>query len=267
MDSAPTAVPGSPGIPDPQADSTPGPFRRTWHGIRGRILGCLLLVLPILITFWVIHCLYSGLEKYLIDPLALLVLRQVRGRQPDAELPVWFEAYAAPLIAVVIALLLLYFLGFFVRSRLRGGIDWIFLRVPVISIVYNGVRNVFHTLDRQRGQPRPQRVVLVPFPHPGLRVPGFVTATCRDIETQKVLLCVWVPTSPMPTVGYVLLVPEEEVTELNWSPEQTLQTLLSSGLTAPPEVSYFKTKPTVEINPVAGKVLPDREDNGPSPLV
>src|SRR5262245_20233121 len=119
MDSAPTAVPGSPGIPDPQADSAPGPFRRTWHGIRGRILGGLLLVLPILITLWVIHWLYSGLEKYVIDPLALLVLRQARS-QPDTELPVWFETYAAPLIAVVIALLLLYFLGFFVRSRLRG---------------------------------------------------------------------------------------------------------------------------------------------------
>ena len=260
MDSRPTAAPGSPGVPDPLVDSTPGVFRRAWLSIRGRILGGLLIVLPILITLWVIHWIYSGLEKYVIDPLALLLLRQVGGRQPDTALPVWFETYTAPVIAVVIALLLLYFLGFFVRSRLRRAIDWVLLRVPVISIVYNGVRNVFQTLDRRRGQPRPQRVVLVAFPHPGVKVPGFVTATCRDIETEKALLCVWVPTSPMPTVGYMLLVPEDEVTELNWSPEQTLQTLLSSGLTAPPEVSYFKTKPAAAIDPaatpVASKVPP-----------
>ena len=242
MDTTPTAVPDPPGVPDSRADSPPGIFREAWHSIRGRILGGLLLVLPIAITLWVIHWMYSTLEKRVIDPLALLVLRQVEGHKPDTILPFWFETYAAPVIAIIIALLLLYFLGFFVRSRLRGGIDWVFLRVPVISIVYNGVRNVFQTLDRRRGQQRPQRVVLVPFPHPGLRVPGFVTATCRDIETQKVMLCVWVPTSPMPTVGYVLLVPEEDVTDLNWSAEQTVQTLLSSGLTAPAEVSYFKTK-------------------------
>jgi len=76
-------------------------------------------------------------------------------------------------------------------------------------------------------------------------------------------------TSPMPTVGYVLLVPEDEVTELNWSPEQTLQTLLSSGLTAPPEVRYSKTKPAAVTDPaaapVASTVPPGREGNGPPP--
>jgi len=258
MDTRSTADPDAAGIPDPEPDSTPVAFQSLWHSIRGRIFGGLLLVLPIVITLWVIHWIYSGLERYVIDPLALVVLRKVGGHRPDTELPVWFETYAAPFIAIVVALLLLYFLGFFVRSRFRAGIDWVFLRVPVISIVYNGVRNVFQTLDRRRGQPRPQRVVLVPFPHPGLRVPGFVTSTCRDIETQKALLCVWVPTSPMPTVGYVLLVPEEDVTELNWSAEQTVQTLLSSGLTAPPEVSYFKTKPTTEITSVASNVPPSK---------
>jgi uncharacterized membrane protein len=51
---------------------------------------------------------------------------------------------------------------------------------------------------------------------------------------------VYVPTTPVPTSGYFLLVPEEDVTELDWSPEQALQTIISAGLTAPPEVRYFK---------------------------
>jgi hypothetical protein len=46
---------------------------------------------------------------------------------------------------------------------------------------------------------------------------------------------------PVPTSGYFLIVPEEEVAELNWSPEQALQAIISAGLTAPPEVRYFKT--------------------------
>jgi uncharacterized membrane protein len=207
-----------------------------------------MVVLPIVITLWVVYFLYSTLEKYVIDPFALLVLWKVRGGQPDVELPHWFERYAAPAMALLIVLLLLYGLGFFVHSRLRRVLDWALLRIPVISVVYNGVRKVFQALDRQPGQQRPQRVVLVAFPHPGMRVPAFVTATCRDTTTQKVILCVYVPTTPVPTSGYFLLVPEEEVTDLTWSVDEALQTIISAGLTAPAEVDYFKTRPTPHLS-------------------
>jgi uncharacterized membrane protein len=87
-----------------------------------------------------------------------------------------------------------------------------------------------------------------------------VTATCRDVETRKVLLCVYVPTTPVPTSGYFLMVPEEDVTELDWSPEQALQTIVSAGLTVPPEVRYFKTRPAVDMNPAA----PPQDGRSPS---
>jgi uncharacterized membrane protein len=257
VDSKPTAASGVPNPPGFQADSGPSVLRKTWLSIRGRILGGLMLVLPILITLWVIHWLYSTLEKFVIDPLALLVLWQVRGRQPDMELPYWFERYTAPLIAILVALLLLYGLGFIVRSRMRRAIDWALLRVPVISVVYDGVRKVFRALEKQPGQQRPQRVVLVPFPHPGTRVPAFVTSICRDVETQKIIPCVYVPTTPVPTSGYFLLVPEEEVTELNWSSDQALQAIISAGLTAPPEVSYFKPDGAPASNPAVARVTRD----------
>src|SRR5215813_6721143 len=112
-----------PGLPGLQADPAQAGLRSIWHIVRGRVLGGLMLVLPILITFWVIYWLYSNLEKFLIDPLARLVIWKFRGGQADVELPYWFEAYAAPLIGVFIALLLLYGLGFFVHSRLRRFLD------------------------------------------------------------------------------------------------------------------------------------------------
>jgi uncharacterized membrane protein len=209
-------------------------------------------------------------ESYVIDPLAQLVLWKVQGRQPETELPVWFEHYAAPLIALLIVLLLLYGLGFFVRSRLRRAIDWVLLRLPMISIVYNGVRQVVQALEKQPGRQRPQRAVLVAFPHPGMRVPAFVTGTCRDVETQKVILCVYVPTTPVPTSGFFLLVPEDEVTELNWTPEQTLQAIISAGLTAPPEVVYFRTGSVAGVVPAPARLVselpPVQRADGQPPL-
>ena len=241
MNDKPTAIDGLQGVSDPQVESPPPVLRRIWRGIRGRLVGGLLFLLPILVTLWAIVWLYSNLETYLIDPLARLIIWKIRGAEPGVELPPWFEKYVAPLIAVLIALLLLYGLGFLVHTRLRRAFDWVLLRVPLISIIYNGVRKVVQAIDRKPGEQRPQRVVLVAFPHPGMRVPGFVTATCRDVETQRVILCVYVPTTPVPTSGYLLLVPEDEVTDLNWTSEQALQVIMSAGLTAPPAIAYFKT--------------------------
>jgi uncharacterized membrane protein len=248
MDSKPTD------LPERQMESALPETHSTWQRIKGRILGGLLIVLPILITLWLFHWLYSSLETKVIDPLAQLVLWKVRGGQAEAELPFWFENYAAPLIAIVLVLVLLYCLGFFAHSRLRRAIDWVLLRVPLISGVYEGVRSVFQSMERQSGKQRTQRVVLIPFPHPGLKAAAFVTATCRDIKTQKTLLCVYVPQSPLPTNGHLLLVPEEEATELNWTSEETLQTLISGGFTAPQEVSYFGTKPAIAADSAAAPV-------------
>jgi uncharacterized membrane protein len=241
MNNKPTAIDGLQGVSDPQVESPPPVLRRIWHGIRGRLVGGLLFLLPILITLWAIVWLYSNLETYLIDPLARLIVWKIRGAEPGVEFPPWFEKYVAPLIAILIALLLLYGLGFLVHTRLRRAFDWVLLRVPLISIIYNSVRKVVQAIDRKPGEQRPQRVVLVAFPHPGMKVPGFVTAICRDVETRRIILCVYVPTTPVPTSGYLLLVPEEDVTDLNWTSEQALQVIMSAGLTAPPAIAYFKT--------------------------
>jgi uncharacterized membrane protein len=141
MDSKPIDVPGPPAGPAPTV------FRRIWHRVRSRILGGLILVLPILITLWVIHSLYSGLEHYVIGPLAKPILWKVGRVQPDTELPFWFERFAAPLIAILIILTVLYGLGFIVGSRLPRVIDLVMLRVPGVSIIYGGLQKVLQFMN------------------------------------------------------------------------------------------------------------------------
>src|SRR5262249_47285473 len=150
--------------------------------------------------------------------------------QKGSELPYWFETYVAPVIAIFIAVAILYACGTFAHSQFRRAFDQVMLRVPVVSLVYDSVRNVLQCFEKPKGQPTPRRVVLVSFPHPGMRLPAIVTATSRDIATQRTLLCVYVPTTPIPTSGFFLIVPEDDVTELNWSVQQTLQAIISGGL-------------------------------------
>jgi uncharacterized membrane protein len=251
MASQANAVPGQSTVPDYQAPSPQAPLRRVWQGIWDRIFDGLMLALPILITFWVLHWIYSILEKKLIDPLAGVVLWKLKWTTASEELPYWFETFAAPVLSIILALALLCCFGYFAQTALRRAVDWFLMQVPVVSHIYNPVRKMFESLQQPSGPQRSKRMVLISFPHSRTKLPAFVTATCRDRETNKVILCVYAPTTPMPTSGYFLMVPEEAVTELNWDSEQTLQAIMSGGLTAPPEVTYFKTSAAIERKPLA----------------
>jgi uncharacterized membrane protein len=248
-------------MPDPTSPldhrtPPPGFLWRIWLSVRGRILAGLVVILPIVITCWVVYWVYTTLETHLIDPLARWMLWKFQVIRPEEPLPPWFERYAAPFLAVMLALALLYLLGFFARSRLRQAFDWVMFRVPIISIVYKGTQQILQTFNKQGNQPKVQRVVLIDFPHKGTKVPAFVTGSCRDVETQKNVLYVYVPTTPVPTSGYMLLVLEEDVVELNWTTEEALQAIISGGLTAPVEVRFHKPGSSTASQARVGGMLP-----------
>lgn len=216
----------------------PPPNKRGFGGalahLRGRMIAGLLLVLPFVVTFWIVYWLYTWLDLYVISPMARLVLRFATGSRVDDVLE-----YVAPLVGLALVGTLLYFLGFVAHSRVARLFDNFLLRVPIVTSIYSAVSRMFQSLGGPGEFSRFKRVVLVPFPHLGMRVPAFVTSSCQDETTGRTILCVYVPTTPIPTSGYMLMVPEDEVTDLDWSLEETIQAVVSFGLTAPHKVQYF----------------------------
>jgi uncharacterized membrane protein len=194
----------------------------------------LLLALPIAITIWIIYWLYSTLQGIVLDPVARL-FQIDRARE---GLPYWWERMVAPLVAIGIVLIFLYFLGHLVHTRLARALDWFMSRLPLVTFIYKAVRNVFLSLTDQGQGQRFKRVVLVEFPHPGMRALAFVTRTLRDIETDRTILCVCVLTGVVPPAGFTLFVPEEDVIDLDWSANQSLQTIVSGGISAPGAIPF-----------------------------
>src|SRR5262249_40071480 len=88
-------------------EAAPAKARLSGRSIRDRLLGGLILVMPLLITLWIIGWLYSILEQKIIDPMAALLLWKLKWTTSSTELPYWFETYAAPVIAIVLVLTLL----------------------------------------------------------------------------------------------------------------------------------------------------------------
>ena len=145
------------------------------------------------------------------------------------------------LLAVASLLAILFVAGMFAQSRLHKVFNWVLLKVPGIKTIYAAVSNVFNSVSGTQGMKDFKRVVLVEFPHPGMKAPAFVTNECVDTTTNKTILCVYVPTTPVPTSGYMLMVPEENVVSLNWDLQETLQAIVSGGITVPDRVSYGTT--------------------------
>jgi uncharacterized membrane protein len=208
------------------------------NSIKARVFSGLVLALPIAITFWVIYQLFSTLQGIVLDPIALLIDRLTLGRASTVGLPFWWTRIVAPLIAICAVLAFLYVLGYFVRTRVAWLIDWVMTHLPGVAIIYQAIRNVFLSLETQRQDNQHQRIVLVPFPHPGMRALALVTKSLRDADTQKTILCVYVMTAVVPPAGFTLFVPEEEVTDVDWTTNETFQLIFSGGMTAPGIIRY-----------------------------
>jgi uncharacterized membrane protein len=229
----------TPTSPPPPPDGT---LRRALRDVRKKVISGLIAALPVVITFWIFYWLYLTLRSTLLNPTAALIQRLV-GRTGLRDLPVWWEQYVAPLLAILLALAFLYVLGYFARSRIFRLIDWILQRVPVVTLVYKAVRNLFQSLESQRQGLGYQRVVLVPFPHPGSRALAFVTKTLRDTQAGQTIVAVCVLTGVFPPTGFTLFFPENEVFETDWTVNDALQTIVSGGISAPEHIAYHTPRP------------------------
>jgi uncharacterized membrane protein len=239
--SAPTPNPSrdpelSPAVP--KAGPSSGPFRAFVKLVRTRIISGLLVALPIALTLFIVHYLYATAVVVLTPVIE--AVRYVLGRRGLGSETFWY-VYVAPVIAVGLVLFVLYTLGMFVRTRVLRAVDWVFLHLPVVGTIFKAVSNVFQSLGKQlEGDLGFKRIVLIEFPHPGIRALAFVTNTLRDATTDRAILCVCVLTGVMPPAGFTLFVPEESVTDIDWSMNQALQAILSGGITTPAAIHYFQ---------------------------
>lgn len=234
---------------DPPKLNEAGAVSALYYAVRRRILSGLIAALPIVLTFWIIYWLYSTITEVILYP-AIRAVRYVLG---SYGFPESVDRLLSPPIALALALFFLYSLGLFVRSRVHQSIDWVLLRLPVVNTIFKAINNVFQSIGQQlQGEEGMKRVVLVPFPHPGMRSLAFVTNSLRDATTGKTILCVCVPTGVMPPAGFTLFVPEEDVTDIDWSMNQTLQAILSGGINVPNVLHYTGGVPDRSTGPIIG---------------
>lgn len=108
-------------------------------------------------------------------------------------------------------------------------------RIPLIGAIYGSVKKLAETVFSGSGKSF-RRVVLVQYPHPGMWTLAFLTgdgAPEIDVRTGRATVNVFVPTTPNPTSGFMLVAPRAEIVELSMSVEEALRMILSVGAVVP----------------------------------
>ena len=188
----------------------------------------LLVVVPIAMTILVIRWLVGLMDSLLISVL------------PAAFRPEQLYGISLPGIGLVATLLLILLIGvlaanIFGRSLVNFS-EHLLDRIPVVKGVYKMFKQIADTvLNRERGAFR--KVVLIEYPRKGIWAVAFVTGISQgevQLVTDKSLVNIFVPTTPNPTSGFYILVPEDEIIELSMTVEEAFKLIISGGMVTPP---------------------------------
>jgi uncharacterized membrane protein len=191
-------------------------------------------VLPVAVTFIVLLWLFKTVGN-LTDPV-LFFLPHAWTHSNHGEGPIyWYWS----ILAVVITVFLIGIVGLVARNyfgkRLIEWFDAVLLKVPLLNKIYAAIKQVNDAFSPQN-KTAFRTVVAIEYPKAGVYTVGFITNDQAQEAQKKLgvkLVCVFVPTTPNPTGGFLLLVPEDKVTKLDMSVADGIKYVISLGSILP----------------------------------
>lgn len=207
------------------------------------VLTGLLTFLPLWVT-WLVFKFVFGVLAGLGAPMATLVRRALGMAAPDAATAL-DHGWTLALMALVLTVLALYLLGWVatrvVGKRVIDGFDGLLARIPLVQTIYGGTKKLMTVLQQKPSGV--QRVVLIDFPRPGMKVAGFVTRVMSEEGSGREMAAVYIPTTPNPTGGYLVVVPVDELTPTDWTMDQAMAFIISGGAVAPDTLPASRSLP------------------------
>ena len=194
--------------------------------LRGYLATGLLIWIPLGVTYFVLRLLINLMDQ------SLLLL-------PQSSRPENIFGFHIPGLGVILTLSLLVLTGFLaaniIGKRLISLWEKLLTKIPLVSWIYSGVKKVAETLLSPRSESF-RKVLLIEYPRKGVWSLCFQTSNeLGEVQsrTGKKVICVFVPTTPNPTSGFIILVPSEDVIELDMNVEEALRMIISLGVVVP----------------------------------
>ena len=219
--------------------NTPPPRRGLFSRLRANFLTGLVVIAPVGLTIWLIWSVVGWIDGF--------VLPLVPDRyQPDRLLQDWLGFDPSVQInvrgiGVVIFLIFTVIVGWMAKGLIGRSFiafaESLVERTPVVRSIYSGIKQISETVFAQSERSF-EKACVIEYPRKGIWAIGFIsTNTKGEIAARgndgRAMLSIFLPTTPNPTSGFLLFVPEEDVITLDMTVEEAAKLVISAGLVYP----------------------------------
>ena len=188
------------------------------QNFRSKIFAGLAALLPLYLTFFVIKFLFVTLEE-MSDPILKRFNLDIPG------------------LGIILTVLLIYILGFLVTNFLGRKIfnigEQIVKKVPIVNMIYTTLKQITDTFTKGSTDAF-EGAVYIQYPRQGLWTVAFISGESKTKDGVP-YYHLFVPTTPNPTSGFFLMIPQADTVATGMSVEDGLKTIISGGLLAPDE--------------------------------
>lgn len=205
--------------------------------IRRRFITGLLVVFPLFLTFIIIKFLF-GLIGGFLSPLVkkVFIFHGVSLRNSS------IDDFVVTTISIILTFAALYFIGAIATNYfgklIIGFFESILHKTPIIKNIYTSSKKLIEIIGLP-GRKAFKRVVIVEYPRVGMKVFGFVTGKVK-IKDGTELTSVFIPTTPNPTSGFLIYLPEEDIIETDMNIEEGMKLIISGGILVPAQLEFYK---------------------------
>ena len=193
-----------------------------WHKISAYFLRGLITLLPLIVTVWLLMTMFNFLDGILGSLLTALIGRYIPG------------------LGLIVIILLIFSVGFFATYIIGAQIfklgEEILYRVPIVKSIYSAVKQINDVLFMQKAADEYRRACIVEYPRKGLWSVGFVTSDAAveiEAKAKEKMINVFVPNTPTPATGFLVLVPARDVVLLDMKTEDAFKYVVSGGVLKP----------------------------------
>ncbi|MDP3562384.1 MAG: DUF502 domain-containing protein [Legionellaceae bacterium] len=198
----------------------------TGKSLRSYLLAGLVVWLPILVTFVVL--------RFIIDLLDTTIALLPRAYQPEQ-----LFGFQIPGLGVLLSFILLLITGIIATNilgqRIVAWSEALLDKIPLVRTIYNAAKQMIHAIFATNGQAF-RKVLMVEYPRKGMWSVGFQTgeSTTEIIGHVGVeMVSIFIPTTPNPTSGFLMMLPKKDAIELSMTVDEALKFIISLGVMQP----------------------------------
>jgi uncharacterized membrane protein len=196
-----------------------------------------------------------GITLYLTWVIVHFIDSKVMPLLPQKYNPETFLPFSIPGIGLIVMLIALTLIGWLTAGILGRWIirfsEHLLARMPVVRNIYSAIKQIMETVMAQQSSAF-REVVLIEYPRRGIWAVGFITGgTVGEVQniTDDKMVNIFLPTTPNPTSGFLLFLPEKDVYRLSMTVEEGIKMVISAGIVTPPDrrPSSDREKPVIHI--------------------